>query len=124
MNEKFLKDLAAKGYVQAPDGSWHKPKRGDLGGLGVPERKPDPIQALDGGNAPRQSRKASVGIRVEIVSFRKRLLDSDNHIAGNKPLRDSIAKSLGLDDGYPLLRWDYQQVRTTGQPGTLVKISV
>lgn len=124
MNETFLEIMHRKGWRKALDGSWYKPKRNDLGGLGQPQREPDTVQALDSSHAPRKTGKSSVGICVEIISFRKRLLDDDNLSSGCKPLRDAIAKSLGLDDGDPLLRWDYQQVRTTGQTGTLVKISV
>lgn len=61
---------------------------------------------------------------VTIVSFRRRLLDSDNHIAGCKPARDAIARTLGIDDGSEQVRWCYGQVQTDGEQGTIVKIEM
>lgn len=50
-------------------------------------------------------------------------MDSDNFIAGAKPLRDAIAKSLGVDDGDPRLRWSYGEALSPGPAGVLVIVS-
>lgn len=95
-----------------------------VGGLGVAKRKHDPQPALDK-DAPKQRPGAGgVVIGVSIISFRRRLLDDDNNIAGNKHLRDCIAESLNLDDADPRITWDYHQIATKGQVGTLVRIQI
>lgn len=116
--------LKAKGFHQAPDGSYSKPARRDLAQLGCAERERDPAPPLDGGRAPRKNCPCGVGICIEIISFRKRLLDDDNNEGGNKNLRDAVAATLGLDDGDPAIRWDYTQVLTKGATGTLVKVTI
>lgn len=59
---------------------------------------------------------------VKIISFRSRILDSDNYISGCKGLRDAIAKSLGMDDSDRFIQWHYHQI--IGKPhGTLVMIA-
>lgn len=118
-------DFQAKGYVQAQDGSWHKPARRNLGGLDQPQREPDPVPTLASRTPLRTRSKGSVVICVEIISFRKRLLDSDNLSSGaTKNLRDAIARSLGKDDGDSCFRWHYSQQIAQGRTGTLVKITV
>ncbi len=127
MNEDILTaSLKRKGWVQAQDGSWNPPaKHSNLGRLVRPKREPDPIPALESSPPARRSRKTSVErCNIELISFRRRLLDDDNLQGGLKALRDAISKSLGVDDGDPMLSWHYRQVRTEGRPGTLVKISV
>lgn len=71
----------------------------------------------------RRVRKGRVAIVVTIISYRPGELDEDNLIAGAKPLRDSIAKSLGLDDADKRLRFEYGQFQTRGATGTHVLIS-
>lgn len=61
---------------------------------------------------------------VSLVSFRRVALDDDNLNGGFKWLRDAIARSLGLDDADPRLRFECAQVITKGQTGTAVKIEV
>lgn len=63
-----------------------------------------------------------MGYVVSIVVFRKRLLDDDNSVGSVKHLRDIIARHIGLDDGDERLKWQYSQVRTDGEPGTLVVV--
>jgi hypothetical protein len=63
-----------------------------------------------------------VVILVEIIRFGRKELDYDNYVAGAKPLRDSIATSLGVDDADKRIRWQYSQIVTEGSIGTLVRI--
>jgi hypothetical protein len=62
-------------------------------------------------------------LRVELVQFRRRLLDPDAVAAATKPLVDAIADTLGVDDADPAVEWEWSQVRTSGEEGVLVKIS-
>lgn len=65
---------------------------------------------------------------ISLVAVRNRGLDSDNLAASFKFLRDAIADSLipglppGRADAY--FRWEYGQVETRGQEGTIVKIEI
>lgn len=63
-------------------------------------------------------------VRVTLVAFRSRQLDSDNLIGGLKPLRDAIACYLGIDDADKFIDWEYGQVSTQGETGVTVKIEV
>lgn len=92
-----------------------------LGAVGIAKREHSAPPAL-GSDAPaKQSRRASVV--VSLIRVGKKSLDShDNLRAGFKPLVDAIAKSIGIDDGDPGIRWQYGQVETAGEPGTIVRI--
>ena len=57
------------------------------------------------------------------MAFRHRALDDDNLTGGLKPLRDTIASTLGLDDGDPGLRFTVHQCIGQGPEGVLVRIS-
>jgi len=92
-------------------------------GPGNTERKRDALPALDKGPKAQRSRKARVVICIKIISIRKRETDLDNIIAGAKPLRDAIARSLGVDDGNKRIRWEYDTIITTGATGTQILIS-
>jgi hypothetical protein len=70
----------------------------------------------------RRSRKGRVQIIATLIAVRKGLVDSDNEISGQKPLRDEIAKHLGIDDGDPRIRWEYDRCETLGAEGTIVKL--
>lgn len=101
------------------------PKHGaaqPVAGLGDPERKHLPVQALVESAPDKPRRKARVVICVEIIRFGRKEFDEDNLVAGAKPLRDSIARGLGVDDGDKRLRWRYSQVVTECSGGTLVRI--
>ena len=67
------------------------------------------------------SRMAS-GVRVIFTNARHRLLDSDNFQSGMKAFRDSIARSLALDDSDAVIDWEYNQQLTRGPQGTIVTI--
>lgn len=64
-----------------------------------------------------------VKVRISIISVRRRLLDSDNLVAGAKQLRDVLAELLGCTDAEGSgIEWEYSQTLTRGRPGTIVKI--
>ena len=66
--------------------------------------------------------KDSPVVRVTLISFRRRELDDDNLVGGFKPMRDAIARWLGLDDSQRIIDWQYGQIETKGRTGTAVKI--
>jgi len=87
-----------------------------------PEQKPvPPLVRLQ---KKCETRCRNLAIVVTILSFRRRVLDDDNLPSAFKGLRDAIAKSIGVDDGDRRYRWEYRQVETLGQEGTLVTIEV
>jgi len=82
---------------------------------------------LDGQSQGQQTRPTGVAtnrphVRVSLIHFGSRTLDDDNLVSGFKHYRDAIARSLGIDDG--IIKWDYSQHLTEGQPGTAVKIDI
>ena len=78
--------------------------------------------ALESTSAKQQRRRCRVVLCVHLLSLRRRIIDDDNLVAGHKGLRDAIARSLGLDDGDPRIRWEYSQGETRGEQGTIVRI--
>lgn len=96
---------------------------GSVGAMESAIGEPASIPTLDRGKEVCQGSPKSVACCVRIVSFRSRLIDEDNLIAGAKSLRDQIAFRLGADDADPRLCWEYAQVKTTGPEGTLVVIT-
>lgn len=90
----------------------------------VPEvRKQNPRPALVK-DAPRQQAvRSGVEVSVTLIAVRKGKLDDDNAIASCKHLRDCIARTLGVDDADPRVRWEYGQVIGTRR-GTIVKVEV
>lgn len=90
------------------------------------KQKPEshPLPALDYSTKGRRRREKRMVIVCTLVSFRHRLLDSDNLEGSFKGLRDAIARSIGVDDGDRRFRWECRQVETAGQEGTLVTIEV
>lgn len=90
---------------------------------------PDPVsQREDRAPLVKKTSRTHRGIyrhqvRITIVSFRRRLLDSDNLIAGAKQLRDVIAEMLGSSDAESAgIDWEYAQILTRGEEGTLMRI--
>jgi hypothetical protein len=107
-SEKHPKALAARQRVaRLPD----------------PKRKSGTLSPLVRSQKKHAGRKRSVAICVAIVSYRNRPIDSDNLSSGAKPVRDAIARSLGLDDGDKRITWQYETIVTTGAVGTHVLIS-
>lgn len=94
-----------------------------VGGLAAAERKQCPQPALDGDPKTFPRRKGRLAVVVTIIACRRRVLDSDNHVAGCKPLRDIISRSLATDDGSECISFEYGQLHTTGPEGTIVRIA-
>jgi hypothetical protein len=70
----------------------------------------------------RKSGQGSVAVVITLIAARHRLIDDDNSVAGLKPCRDAIARSLGIDDADQRVRWCYGQTRTDGAEGVIVRI--
>jgi hypothetical protein len=96
--------------------------RRQVGGLETSQPKQTPSRTLVSPDAKRKSGKAGVEFIITLLSHRRRLLDSDNHIGSLKPLRDGIAKTLGIDDGSLAVRWQYHQIKTEGREGVVVTV--
>ena len=97
----------------------------NLGGLGAAQREPAPAQTLERAPSPRQGRKRSVVVVVAFIAFIRTGSDEDNfgHSA-YKPMRDWIARSLGVDDGDKRIVWEYHAIQTRGKLGTQVMITL
>lgn len=85
--------------------------------------KPIPDKTLARDVSGQEKGDSGVAISIRLIVLTKRLMDSDNAIACTKPLRDCIAKSLGVDDGDKRLTWEYHQLKTSGQEGVIVTLS-
>jgi len=94
-----------------------------LAGLADPQREQNPLPPLVNRKKAHSGRKVRVDLCIKIISIRKREADLDNIISGAKPLRDSVARSLAIDDGDPRIRWEYDTIITSGAIGTQVLIS-
>lgn len=119
-------ELRAKGFVEQADGTWHKQKSPHpLPFYSVETSCPKPVEArpLDEGKEKRgRSKVGMVKCRVRLTAFRKRLLDPDAVAFACKPLTDTIADSLGIDDADPRVAWEWSQVQTRGVEGVVVTI--
>lgn len=87
-----------------------------------PKREPGAAKALERKPPRRAKGKGRTHLVVSLISCRRGILDGDNCVAGYKPLRDAIAQRLGVDDGDPVVRWQYGQCETSGEIGTIVVI--
>ena len=92
-----------------------------VGAVEAGEPKPIVASALVGGGAQRQ-KSGAVLVRISLVAHRRRLTDDDNNTGSFKPLRDAIARSIGIDDGDARIAFECGQVETKGQEGVTVKI--
>ena len=103
-----------------------RPHLAPVGAVAPPLAQPHPRPALDRQPAPQARRATRVAsgprVRVTLIAFRRRLQDSDNSIASMKPLRDEIARWLGLDDSDDCVSWEYGQQATRGSEGVAVRI--
>lgn len=70
--------------------------------------------------ARQKLRQVSPLVRVTLTRFGPRRLDSDNLAGCLKGTRDQIAAELKIDDGSPLIEWDYRQ--ETGPYGVTVLV--
>lgn len=93
-----------------------------LGAVGAEKHKPQPWSALEQDVSRGQSGSRGLGCVVTIVAVRNTVCDADNSRAGYKPLQDAISRSLAIDDGSDRIRFDYGQVVSAGQEGTIVRI--
>src|SRR6266853_274451 len=94
-----------------------------MGAVPHSQHQHDPGKALGHEIRRKEERKAGMGFRVTIVSFREKALDGDNLIAGAKFLRDAIAETIGLDDAEGSgIEWSYGQQLTRGEQGTIIMI--
>ena len=96
----------------------HRPVRA----VEADQSKPVVAQTLVGGGPQRQARKGSLEAVVTLTACIRRELDSDNLQGSLKNLRDSIAATIGMDDGSSEIRWEYGQIATRGTEGVIVKI--
>lgn len=88
------------------------------------KRERSPVKALEPKPQRLKSGKGCLRLVVTLISCRRGELDHDNLVAGCKPLRDAVARSLGVDDADPRIKWCYGQARTDGETGTIVRIEV
>lgn len=121
MSERITESILwKKGYRLDAKGAWYKP----VGGLVSTQPQPNPVSTLDKKPPAQPCSKRRVVVIVTLVRYGHQLLDDDNLVSSFKPLRDSIAKSIGVDDGDKRFRWEYGQVQTRGETGCNVKITV
>lgn len=81
-----------------------------------------------GQDAAPAKRRRKVG-RIHLTAYRHRLLDDDHNLSYSfKFIQDAVADTLlpGLPPGRAdsHFRWEYGQVETRGEQGTIVKIEV
>jgi hypothetical protein len=57
-----------------------------------------------------QGRKVALPCTVKLTRVGPKLMDDDNWINGAKGVRDQIARRLGVDDGDPRIKFEYEQV--------------
>lgn len=94
-------------------------------GASLPQkREQGPKPTLDAKPPRFKKRKGGVALVVTLVTFRHRETDTDNNVASLKGIRDAVARSLGVDDADPRIKWCYGQARTDGETGTIVRIEV
>ena len=79
---------------------------------------------MDGGGKIKRASTGGVVVVVVLVACRNREIDDDANIYSLVPIRDAIAKSLGLDDADKRIRFKYGQVVTNGNEGVIVKIEL
>ena len=103
-----------------------RPHLAPVGRVETAQPQPHARPALDGEPAPQTRRATRVAsgprVRVTVIAYRRRLQDSDNSIASMKPLRDEIARWLGLDDADNCIAWEYGQHQTRGGEGVAVRV--
>lgn len=100
-----------------------------VGGLRNADHKQITLNELAKSYRRKTQSKSSVGksteqiLRVTIVVCRNKNTDSDGaEQLPTKWLRDSIAKSFGLDDSDKVISWQYSNLLTRGRPGVIVMI--
>lgn len=109
------------------------------GACGLATTKPQPHQLRTLDSEPCAQKESSAGMAsradsstgnaqgaqrvvVTIVAHLRRLMDDDNCTGGLKPLRDLIAREIGIDDGDARITFQYGQVKTCGHEHTTVTV--
>ena len=117
-------------WIRNAAGEWCHPSRVNrpIGELPAAVAEPRQLETLVT-KAPRKKRgTGGMGrslapvARVCIIVQRHRLLDSADFTGGIKGIQDAIATSFGGSDADSRILWEYSQIRTNGQQGTIVKI--
>ena len=127
MNDKL--NLTARGWKQDAQGNWTHPSRlVDSVPAAVTESArgpalgaPIPAQKKARPHVARRGGKPSLLITLTACRRPDARRDGDNWAeAGYKELRDVIAKWFGLDDNDRFIKWQYRNLDTIGQQGTIV----
>ena len=84
--------------------------------------KPTATQTLVGLRQKQQKSKRGLEVIVTLVAVRRHLLDDDNNTGSLKTIRDSVAKTIGIDDGDSRIKFEYGQSKTDGEEGVIVKV--
>lgn len=84
------------------------------------EPKPIVPEALVCRHKKQKRSSGGVEIRISFIAMLPRLLDDDNLAGSLKPLRDEIARDLGIDDGDQSLHFEYGQIKSDST-GVIVK---
>lgn len=98
-----------------------------FGGVGTVQTKvakPTTSRSLDDRQPRVKKGKGGLVVRCTFVSLRRRLLDPDNLAGSTKHLQDAVCETIGWDDGDERIRFQYEQVLTTGVEGVLVKLDI
>lgn len=99
-----------------------KPHLQPVGGLASSQPQRAAARPLDRGGPEQPCRADGVEWIVTFLQCRKGILDDDNAVASLKPLRDAVARTIGLDDGDKRIRFQYAQAQTSGRKGVSVVI--
>jgi hypothetical protein len=91
-------------------------------GLETSKPKSTASQTLVSGDKKRKSGKSRVAVIITLIGVGRTELDSDNFVAACKPLRDGIAKTLGINDADKRVQWQYGQIYSKGRRGILVTL--
>lgn len=94
-----------------------------VGRVEDPQRKPHKVPALDARAEAHPGGQRGLVVVVTFIHCSVSEIDEDNLVSGAKPLRDSVAASLGVDDRDRRIKWEYRQCIGEGPEGTLVKIN-
>ena len=124
------KDLKEKGFI-FKNGTWQKPRSTPVDKLET-RKHTKQTRALDKGGKKKQgsSRSRSKGNRrkrppeiiITMTAHLPRYFDSDNLDIALKPVRDALAKWIGVDDGDYIIMWEHDQTLTRGEPGICVVV--
>lgn len=110
-------------WTQQDYDAWMRKRATGVGAVDRGQREQDPQPALEQKPQAQPNSSPRLDYRVQIISCRNRLCDGDNSgSGGNKALRDAISDWLGIDDGSSRLQFEYAQLHTSGEEGTIVRI--